>query len=331
MSAMLESYTRRHAIVVGAWYLTATALNADASEDRAAGERGVVLFLAKTLGNPFFREMKDGIEAAVRSIPAIRLESRAGNKEDDISGQRQILEAYELHARERRLRGVIVTPASSGPELTGLIKGLNDLAIPIIVLDTAIEASALQRAHATITSFIGSSNVEGGRLAADLVARFRPNGAKILLLNGVSGQSTAFDRRKGFLDRLNELKSQVSYQFVVREFTANWIRSEALAATSSMIAGGFRMDAIFGANDQMAIGAARAVRAATPPLTPAIVGFDAVEEARAAVRTGLLTATIAQNPAQMGRKAIDALQSVWNGQKVAARYLIPVLPVTNDQ
>src|ERR1700681_1805069 len=103
MSGMVPSHSRRRVLIAGACYVASTPLIAMAATDAPIAERNTVLFLAKTLGNPYFREMEDGVVDAARKVPLIRLESRAGKKEDDVSGQRQILESYLLHARPRHL------------------------------------------------------------------------------------------------------------------------------------------------------------------------------------------------------------------------------------
>ncbi|HTQ12542.1 MAG TPA: sugar ABC transporter substrate-binding protein [Rhizomicrobium sp.] len=293
---------------------------------------GVVLFVAKTFSNPYFREMRDGIQAAIQSDTRIRAEMTAGTKEDDVSGQRAIIESYLARASGAggyNLVGIILAPAASNTELTDLIRRMNDMRIPIVVLDTAIAPSALSRDQAHITSFIGSSNIDGGRLAANMIAARVPRGGKILLLNGVPGQSTAADRRAGFLSRLSEIRQQHGPAYEVREWTANWTQSEALVATSSILSSGDKIDAIFGANDQMALGAAEAVRSSPRPLAfqPVIVGFDAIPEARDAVQKGTLSATIAQDPKTMGAKAIAVLEATWNGSPVQPVYTIPVKPV----
>lgn len=197
------------------------------------------------------------------------------------------------------------------------------------MLDTAIDSAALQKRGAKITSFVASSNVDGGATAADLLVGATPQGGEILLLNGVSGQATAAERRKGFLDEIGKLEAQKSIKYDITEWTADWTRTEAVAATSSLLLAGHRFVGIFGANDQMALGAVEALR--TSPLSqnprPVIIGFDAVPEAIAAVKSGAMYATLAQDAPEMGRLGVEILAKTWDGLPVERQYLLKVTPI----
>jgi ribose transport system substrate-binding protein len=301
----------------------------------AFAESRNVLFVAKTFGNQYFREMEDGVRAAAAKNGNIHLDIRAGTREDDVSGQRRIIETFiSRHSRAGsfKLDGVILTPGGSSTELTGVIKKLNSLSIPIVILDTEISADALARDGATITTFIGSDNIQGGNQAAQLMCKLVPKTeGTLLVLNGVSGQATAAQRRQGFLEGLKE-GTCIERKYVLKEWTANWVKREALTAVTTLLAGGNQLDGIFGANDQMALGAVEAVRTRVrnDKPRPIIIGYDAVPEARQALRFGILSATLAQKPMEMGSRAIDALQAAWNGTKVDAVQLLPVTPVLKN-
>jgi ABC-type sugar transport system substrate-binding protein len=301
----------------------------------ARAQQRNILFVAKTFGNQYFREMEEGVRAAAARNGKIRLEVRAGTREDDVSGQRRIIETFiSRHSKTGRfqLSGVILTPGGSSTELTGVIKKLNDLSIPVVILDTEIAAEALTKDHATITTFIGSDNIKGGNQAAQLMCKLVPKKeGTLLLLNGVSGQATAAQRREGFLNGLKDGTCAES-KYKVQQWTANWVKREALTAVTTLLAGGTQFDGIFGANDQMALGAAEAVRTRLRGNSPRpiIIGYDAVPEARKAIQSGLLTASLAQKPKEMGSHAIDALQAVWDGKKVEPVELIPVTPILKN-
>jgi ribose transport system substrate-binding protein len=202
---------------------------------------------------------------------------------------------------------------------------LKDKGVPVILLDTRINTDALKQAGLQIDSFIGSSNRQGGKLAADVLMSKLPSGGTVLLLNGVEGHETAAERRIGFLEELNELSKEKNVTFQVTQRTCNWSRSEALSTVDAFLALGRTFEGIFAANDEMALGALEALRQHSTSKAPnAVIGFDATNEARRAVTEGRLTATIAQDPYSMGVKGVETLNALWEGKKVEADVVIPV-------
>lgn len=290
----------------------------------------VVLVLLKTLDNPFFIDMGKGFSDNWKQSN-IAVHTRAGSKEDDVTAQRQIMESfYQNYVKNREtplLYGVVLTPASSGDELVPQIKQFRESNIPVIILDTRIDEKALERGVTNYNYFIGSSNRAGGALAGQLIYKYIPNGGNLLLLNGVQGQETANERREGFLDEIRKLSKQQAIKYVIEERTANWRRTEAQSTVESFLTLGKQFDGVFAANDQMALGAADAFKTKGQKHMPIIIGFDAVDDAKKAVDAGILTATIAQRPYEMGKKAAVLLPDVAKTQPINQNIMIDVEPV----
>ncbi|MEO1104253.1 MAG: substrate-binding domain-containing protein, partial [Pseudomonadota bacterium] len=129
-----------------------------------------------------------------------------------------------------------------------------------------------------------------------------PDGARVVNLQGQPGASPAIDRNKGLHDSLD---GHDQYVFVAEQ-TANFAREEGATVTEAILGG---LDepphVIVAANDDMALGAMQVV--SEQGLDIAIIGFDALPEALAAVRDGGLTATIEQMPGGQSREAMRAL------------------------
>lgn len=288
-----------------------------------------VLLLLKTRDNPFFRDIEASVAATLEGHD-LEVIARSGRNEGDVTTQRQVLESvYDQYVSGRdspRVAGVLITPSGSGNELTLQIAQFSRNGVPVIVIDTRIDPTALQDAGAEIATFIGSENREGGRLAAEtLVAAMSSVDDEILLLNGVQGHASAEARRAGFREALDSIALESGRSFNLTERTANWRRSEARGVLDGMLALGRSYGGVFAANDEMALGAAEAYRQAGAPVgEPPLVGFDAIDEAREAVRNGQLTATIAQDPAEMGRAAARSLLDLFAGQEVEREQVIPL-------
>lgn len=282
----------------------------------------VILLLVKTQDNPFFQDIIRGAQMELRGQGSPVLDIRSGSKEGDVSSQRQILEEYLTRyvasENSNRLKGVLITPSGSNDELTPYLKRLNEAKVPVGIIDTRISQEALSKAGAQYSFFIGSSNRQGGELAANVVLGCAPQGGNVLLLNGVDGHQTATDRKVGF-------RATLPPKYAVTERTCNWRRDEARAAMDGLLALGRSFDAIFAANDEMALGVIEALRQyPNLPRPKVIVGFDAIPEARSAVRDHRLTATIAQDPLSMGQSAVRSLMQINNGKNVEKEQVIPV-------
>lgn len=297
------------------------------TQGQPSTDRRVVLVVVKAIDNPFFVEIVRGVtdELKRRGMTADLL-VRSGAQEGDVTGQREHLESaiarYLSATSGGRLAGLVLTPSGSGDELTSQIQRLRAARVPVVLLDTRISKEALDRAATTYDMFAGSSNRQGGEIAATEIMSRLPRGGRILLLNGVSGHETAAERRVGFMSQLADQRKR--RRFVVIERTANWRRSEAQAAVDGLLSMGRRFDAIFAANDEMALGALVAIERLPARRRPLVIGFDATPEARQAVADGKLLATVAQDPYAMGVSAVAALDDIGHDRRVIKDQIIPV-------
>lgn len=195
--------------------------------------------------------------------------------------------------------GAIVLPNDVNA-VTAAIDEMLAADIPVVTLDRRVENPSKPVPHS------GTDNVAGGRAISDYIVTKFPAGARIVLLTGQPGSSPAIDRAKGIKDRLAEAGS--TYQ-VVAEQTANWMRSEALTVTQSILAGQTEpVDVIIGSSDEMALGAVEALATAPEIQKKAVViGFDATPEGLTRVRSGELLATVDQANGVQTKNAIAML------------------------
>ncbi len=292
-------------------------------------DQPIILLLLKDYNNEFFRKIEEGFRSG---LPAAikdnyRLDVRYGASETDLSMQRRQLDHYISEYASGRaqpqLRAVVVGPVASNDEITSEIKQLKDQNVFVVLVDQRIDAPALKRANTDYDSFIGSENSQGGAMAADAIVSHLPDGGTILVLNGVTGVQAAIDRREGFLHRLGELEKEKSTDYKTVERTANFTRSEAQNVVDGLLTMGQEPDAIFAANDEMALGALQALRQAKTSKPTIIVGFDAIREAVAAVKDGRLTATVAQDPVGMGERAAVTVDKLLEHQVVEKDQVLP--------
>lgn len=139
-------------------------------------------------------------------------------------------------------------------------------------------------------------------------------GIKVAELQGTSGASAAIDRSEGFHkvadSKLNVVASQ----------TANFNRTEGMSVMENMLQADGDIKAVFAANDEMALGAVEAMSGAGKNVL--VVGFDATDDAIAAVKAGRMAATVAQQPELIGSTAVENAVNFINGVSIPSS--IPV-------
>jgi simple sugar transport system substrate-binding protein len=181
--------------------------------------------------------------------------------------------------------------------------------IPIILVDRRADVPAN-----LYTTFIGSDFVEEGRNAARVLVELMGGRGNIAELVGTEGSAPAIDRAIGFREVIEdypEMKIIVSESGDFTRAKGEEVMTEFLAAY------GYEIDALYAHNDDMAIGAIRAIEAygMKPGKDIKIVSIDAVHDAFQAMIDGKINATIECNPL-LGPLFFEVALNVVNGETV---------------
>ena len=276
--------------------------------------RPTIALVVKTLNNQFFIDMETGAKAAADSL-GFELVVQAPERETDVERQMQIVE----NLIERQVRVIMLVPNGSR-EIVPAVAKANAARIPVVTVDTRVDAEALQAAGATVATFIGSDNEDGGRLAGAFLVAKLGGTARIAVLEGVPGHETADARLRGFRAAL----AMAQGMQIVASQPANMDRDQAFNVTQNILQAHPDITALFACNDVMALGALEAIAAAGKVAQVSVVGFDAQDEARKAISEKRMAATIAQNPRAMGRMAVLAAARLIEGQTVPAEQPVPI-------
>jgi len=286
---------RRHLFVRSvALLLLGAAAFASCNRDAATSGKPVVALVVKTLNNPFFIEMEAGARAVADSL-GYELLVQAPEREIDVERQMQIVE----NLIQRRVAVLALVPNGSRELVPAVVKA-NAANIPVVIVDTRLDAPTLTAAGGQVATFVGSDNVDGGRLAGRFLVEALGGRGRIAVLEGIPGHETGDARLTGFREAIGT-SSELQ---IVSSQTANWERDQAFTVTQNLLQAHPDLDAIFACNDVMALGAVEAIAAAGRTDRIRVVGFDAQDDAQAAIREGRMAATIAQNPRDMGRLAV---------------------------
>lgn len=274
--------------------------------DEASGPK-VVLALS-TLNNPFFVELRDGAQAAADEAGVNLYIVDAQN--DSATQANQL-----ATAAAGSTKAVIVNPVDSDAA-SASVNTLTAANIPVVGVDRTVN-------DADLTSLVASDNVAGGKQAADELAAAMGEKGTVISLQGVSGTSASRDRGAGFDEGIAAYPDIT----VVAEQTANFDRASALDVTTNLLQANSGVTGIFAENDEMALGAIQALgaRAGSEVM---VVGFDGTSDGLAAISDGSLYATVAQQPAELGKLAIELAVKAIDGDTVEATVPVDVVSVT---
>lgn len=268
-------------------------------KDNNAGIIGVSLL---TRGHIFYKDLEEGL---LREAKKYNYELIITSGESDLG--KQIAQIEDFIAI--KVDAIIVCPADSRGIGFG-IKKANDAGIPVFTADIASE-------EGKIISHIASDNFQGGKLAGEYLARLLEGKGNIAIINQPAITSV--------LDRVDGFKSAIT-QFPGIKITADvngqGVRDKSLQVTSDVLQANPDLDAIFGINDDSALGALDAVQQNNRK-NIAIIGYDATPPAVDAILSGgPLKADVIQYPDKIGEITIQTIHNYLGGKEVPSK--IPV-------
>ncbi|MFF4348715.1 substrate-binding domain-containing protein [Streptomyces sp. NPDC001530] len=263
-----------------------------------------------TLNNPFFVQIKAGAQAEAKKLG---VDLTVTDAQNDASQQANQLQNFTSSG----LGSIIVNPVDSdaaGPA----VRAANKADIPVVGVDRGVN-------KADTAALVASDNVAGGKLGAKALAEKLGGKGKIVILQGLAGTSASRERGAGFAEGL---KAYPGIQVVARQ-PADFDRTKGLDVMTNLLQAHPDIDGVFAENDEMALGAIKALgsKAGT---SVAVIGFDGTPDGLKAVQAGTLYASVAQQPKELGRIAVDNALKAAEGEKVQETVKVPVKVVTKE-
>ncbi|PMG42379.1 D-ribose ABC transporter substrate-binding protein RbsB [Vibrio lentus] len=268
----------------------------------SAQAQDTMAIVLSTLNNPFFVTMKDGAEAKAEELgyKLIVLDSQ-----NDPSKELSNIEDLTI----RGVKAILINPTDSDA-VSNAIRIANRSDIPVLTLDRGAS-------RGDVVSHIASDNVIGGEMAGHYIMEKVGEKAKVIQLEGIAGTSAARERGEGFMNAVNSSELEL-----LASQPADFDRTKGLNVMENLLAANPDVQAVFAQNDEMALGALRAVQASGKDVM--IVGFDGTEDGIAAVNRGLLGATVAQQPDLIGSLGIEMADKVLKGEAVEEYVPVPL-------
>ena len=279
-------------------------------------------FVVPTLDNPFFVDMTEAAQKEADKYSNIKLLVQAPERgATDIEKQIEIVE----NLISQQIDILVIVPADSRAIIPA-IKDANDANIPVIIVDNNLDEEAVKKSGVKTLSYIGSDNFAGGQEAGRFIAEYLSGAGEVAILEGITGTEAAIDRKEGFEDVMKDFDNIE----IVASQTANWSREEGLNIFQNILQASPSISAVFASNDEMALGAIQAIKAQGKTGEIAVVGFDAIDDALKAVEEGLMLATIAQQPKEMGRLGVINALMVLDGKEIEIHISVPLGVITAD-
>ena len=286
----------------------------------ASSSKPTVALVLKTLNHPFFVDMRRGAQEAADRL-GVTLQVQAAEREIDVEKQMQIVE----NVIQTGVQALCITPSGSREIVPALVKAAA-AHVPIVVVDTRLDAKAAADAGVRALTFVGSDNYAGGKLAGDHLVKITGGAAHVAILEGIPGHETGDSRLRGFRDAVKDAHGVT----IVASQPANWERDQGFNVFQNMLQAHPDIDSVFACSDLMALGAIEAIAAAGRTGTIHVIGFDALDDARKAIAAGTMDASVAQFPAEMGKAAVESAVKVIRGESVPKDIKIKLELVTKD-
>ncbi|GAA2954441.1 MULTISPECIES: ABC transporter permease/substrate-binding protein [Streptomyces] len=263
-----------------------------------------------TLNNPFFVQMKEGAQAEAEKAG---IDLTVTDAQNDASQQANQLQNFTSSGVD----SVIVNPVDSDAVGPG-VRSANKADIPVIAADRGVN-------KADTATLVASDNVAGGKLAAKALADKLGGKGSIVVLQGTAGTSASRERGAGFAEGI---KAYPGIKVVATQ-PADFDRTKGLDVMTNLLQGHPGITGVFAENDEMALGAVKALGSKAGK-SVSVVGFDGTPDGLKAVEAGTLYASVAQQPKELGRIAVQNAVKAADDEKIQDMVKVPVKVVTRE-
>lgn len=280
-------------IVVGSLLVLAGCSRPEAG---SAPARPRVALVMKSLANEFFGTMAAGAKAHQAAHASdYDLISNGIKNETDLAEQVGLVEQMIA----LRVAAIVIAPADS-KALVPVLKRAQAAGITVINIDNRLDAAAMQEAGIRIP-FVGPDNRAGAQAVGRVVAAKLSRGAEVAIIEGIPTADNGRQRRLGFEDAVGEAGLKlVSVQ------SGQWEMEKANTVAGALLTAHPNLQALLCANDNMALGAVAAIKAAGREGRVLVAGFDNIGAVAPLLASGAVVATADQHGDQLAVYGIEA-------------------------
>ncbi len=259
----------------------------------------VVGMVLKTLSSQYWKIVAAGAQEAADKA-GVKLILQGPASEDMVEQQVNMIQ----DVLEQNPDFIAISP-SQPPTVIPLVEKAKERGIPVLVIDTR-----LPDGYTNYDAFIGTTNIEGGRQGGKYLASLLKKGDKVALLLGAPGNPSTTDRVTGAKESLEAAGMKIA---AVQPAYSD--REKGFTVMQNILQANPDIAGVFSSNDEMALGALRALQGAGKGDVP-VIGFDAISDAAQSIINGEMAASVAQAPYDMGRLGVELGIKIINGEKV---------------
>jgi len=279
--------------------------SAAGSVARPSSPAGAVSLKGKTIAfipgctcDPYYSTETAGFIAAAQAAGATPLVQGAADFQ--ASQQIPVLQAVI----QKRPDAIVIDPTDS-TALTAPINAAIAAGIPVMTTGNNVSGTKI------FTAIAASSEV-GGKLGAQEIIKDNPNGGEVVFVHIKPGVSSIDDRLKGFKEAF---AGNSKFTILDNLYAGADSATQAAGLVSPVIAGHPKLVGIFASNVITANGTANAIAAAGKKGKITVIGYDAGPQELIDLRAGTLTAMVSQNPAVIGKLAVQAVGKYLAGDR----------------
>ncbi|MFZ2539520.1 MAG: substrate-binding domain-containing protein [Oscillospiraceae bacterium] len=291
-----------------------TKKNITGSESSKAATKKIVVGLSmNTQSNPFFVDVKDGVQKAADDNGVTLIVTDAQN-----NSATQVADVENLI--QKKPDAIIIDPTDSDA-IVSAIELCNKAGIPVITMDR-------QANGGVVASHIGYNAIKSGTIAGNyLVDTFKDKATvNVVEIQGIMGTNVAQERSKGFNDVISTAKNFKKVATQAAEFD----RAKAMSVMENILQANPEIDCVYAANDEMGLGALEAISAAGRLDKITVISCDAIDPALDKIKSGELEATIAEPPFFLGKEGLKIALDILNKKTVEKAIFLDNKLVTKD-
>ncbi|CAG4887138.1 sugar ABC transporter substrate-binding protein [Paraburkholderia gardini] len=285
----------RRRVLAATVVLTAAAVLPMSSAYAQAAHKPKVALVMKSLANEFFLTMETGAKDYQKHNPNnFDLITNGIKDETDTANQIRIVEQMIVS----KVDAIVLAPADS-KALVPVVKKAVDAGIIVVNIDNRLDQDVLKSKNLNVP-FVGPDNRKGAQKVGDYLAKKLKAGDEVGIIEGVSTTTNAQQRTAGFKDAMQTVGAKV-----VSVQSGDWEIDKGNAVASAMLSEHPNIKALLAGNDNMAIGAVSAVRAAGKQGKVYVVGYDDINAIKPMLKDGRVLATADQYAAKQAVFGID--------------------------
>lgn len=284
------------------------------NSDKVSNPDGAVAFA--------IHDKPDGIPGKVLNDVKAKSEGAGWQFVNEIAEGNANLQLDQVNKMVDDKAAAIVVIAQNSDSIVPAVKRANEAGIPVIATNRDINDGVL-------TNVINNER-QAGELQADYMAAHLPQNAKVVYIKGEMTISAAVNRYEGFKEAIKAKRPDV--EIIASNSTGDWSEAQGIRELSLWLGMYPQIDGVAAANDNMAMGAIKAMKAAGRFNDSVIVcGVDSTDDALASIAAGELKMTVKQDADKIVETIMGLLQQIKQGQSPEkGDVLVPMIVITKD-